>query len=137
MQEVGYEDIFNEGEINEIKDLYEKAQTELVEPAFADPDQKVQLDTTTVQQVAEQQEGPRETKIEPKFTLKSHFDIVRGAQLVRNDDTLVTVSEDCMVKCWSLPTLDKDFDESKGNIEPYITLRGHTGPILAVTGRGE
>ena len=32
LQEVGYEDVFNPDEINEIKDLYEKAQADLVEP---------------------------------------------------------------------------------------------------------
>ena len=31
LQEVGYEDIFNTDEINEIKDLYDKAQKELSE----------------------------------------------------------------------------------------------------------
>jgi hypothetical protein len=29
LQEVGYEDIFSNDEVNEIKNLYEKAQTEL------------------------------------------------------------------------------------------------------------
>jgi hypothetical protein len=32
LQEVGYEDVVNPDEINEIKDLYEKAQADLVEP---------------------------------------------------------------------------------------------------------
>jgi hypothetical protein len=32
LQEVGYEDVFNLDEINEIKDLYEKAQADLTEP---------------------------------------------------------------------------------------------------------
>ena len=31
LQEVGYEDIFNTNEVNEIKDLYNKAQAELTE----------------------------------------------------------------------------------------------------------
>ena len=31
LQEVGYEDIFNNDEVNEIKDLYEKAQSELTD----------------------------------------------------------------------------------------------------------
>jgi hypothetical protein len=31
LQEVGYEDVFNPDEINEIKDLYEKAHSELSE----------------------------------------------------------------------------------------------------------
>ena len=31
LQEVGYEDIFNTEEVNEIKELYDKAQSELTE----------------------------------------------------------------------------------------------------------
>ena len=31
LQEVGYEDIFNTEEVNEIKELYDKAQAELTE----------------------------------------------------------------------------------------------------------
>ena len=31
LQEVGYEDVFNPDEINEIKDLYEKAHNDLVD----------------------------------------------------------------------------------------------------------
>ena len=31
LQEVGYEDIFNNNEVNEIKDLYDRAQAELTE----------------------------------------------------------------------------------------------------------
>ena len=35
LQEVGYEDIFNENEITEIKDMYEKAQQEMQESISA------------------------------------------------------------------------------------------------------
>jgi uncharacterized surface anchored protein len=47
LQEVGYEDVFNPDEINEIKDLYEKAQADLTEPvqegsAIQKFDQKVE-----------------------------------------------------------------------------------------------
>ena len=33
-----------------------------------------------------------------------------------------------------LNDLDTKYQEQDGNLEPYITLRGHTGPLLSVTG---
>lgn len=27
--------------------------------------------------------------------------------------------------------------ETKGNVEPYLTLRGHTGALFCATGRGD
>ena len=68
-----------------------------------------------------------------KFTLKSHMDSVRGAHILPGD-TLATVSEDCMVKLWSLSNIESRYTKSNGNFEPYMTLRGHTGPLLSVTG---
>ena len=47
---------------------------------------------------------------------------------------MVSISEDCTVKLWSLKGLDQQFEETEGNPEPYITLRGHTGPLFSVTG---
>lgn len=52
-------------------------------------------------------------------------------------EILATVSEDCMVKLWSLDDIDSKYARSNGNMEPYLTLRGHTGPLLAVTGLSE
>jgi len=69
-----------------------------------------------------------------KFTLKSHMDSVRGAHILPGRDVLATVSEDCMVKLWSLDGIEGRYTKSNGNIEPYLTLRGHTGPLLAVAG---
>lgn len=69
-----------------------------------------------------------------KFTLRSHMDIVRGVQFVPEIDTLASVSEDCTVKLWSLKNIDQAYSDNDGNIEPYITLRGHTGPLFSIAG---
>jgi striatin 1/3/4 len=62
------------------------------------------------------------------------MDIVRGLLFVQDIDTLASISEDCTVKLWSLKGLDQSYQESEGNPEPYITLRGHTGPLFSITG---
>lgn len=69
-----------------------------------------------------------------KFTLKSHMDSVRNAHILPGSDVLATVSEDCMVKLWSLEGIESRYTKSNGNVEPFLTLRGHTGPLLAVAG---
>ena len=39
-----------------------------------------------------------------------------------------------MVKLWNLHDLEKKVTDTDGNPEPYLTLRGHTGPLLAIEG---
>mgnify|MGYP001626793922 CR=1 FL=1 len=72
-----------------------------------------------------------------KYDLKSHMDIVRGVQFVPSVDAMATISEDCMVKLWNLSDLDRKYSEASSNdeisMEPYLTLRGHTGPLLCAT----
>jgi striatin 1/3/4 len=72
-----------------------------------------------------------------KFTLRSHMDGVRGLHFVPGMETMASISEDCMVKLWNLADLESKYTESEGNVEPYMTLRGHTGPLLSVTGPSE
>jgi striatin 1/3/4 len=47
---------------------------------------------------------------------------------------MASISEDCTVKLWSLKGIDQQYTESDGNLEPFITLRGHTGPLFSVAG---
>ena len=77
-------------------------------------------------QVSQQAQEER-VELSVQHQLRSHMDIVRGLHFVPDIDSLVTVSEDCTVKLWSLKGLEVD-------AEPYVTLRGHTGPLFAVTG---
>jgi len=44
---------------------------------------------------------------QPKYTLRSHMDVVRGLMFVPDIDSLASVSEDCTLKIWSLKGLDK------------------------------
>lgn len=54
-----------------------------------------------------------------------------------DEKTLATVSEDCMIKLWNLQDFDQKYTELRGNVEPFLTLRGHTGPLLAASGRDD
>ena len=88
-------------------------------------------------QVDEQSPSQR-TEISEKYALRSHMDIVRGVQFLPSSlDTMASISEDCMVKLWNLAEMEKLYSYTDGNPEPFLTLRGHTGPLLAVTGLTE
>jgi striatin 1/3/4 len=64
------------------------------------------------------------------------MDIVRGIHFVgHNSDTMASISEDCTVKLWSIKAMQgAHAGDQKGNIEPFFTMRGHTGPLFACTG---
>ena len=90
------------------------------------------MDTTVVQE--QPKEDQAQVTVSEKYTLRSHFDAVRSCHITEDESTLVTTSEDCMIKLWSLNNL-KNFTPGKQgstaiNMEPFLTLRGHTGPIL-------
>jgi WD40 repeat protein len=42
-----------------------------------------------------------------------------------------------MIKLWNLQEIDQNWNAANGNLEPYITLRGHTGQILSATTRND
>ena len=66
-----------------------------------------------------------------KFTeLKSHFDEVRKLLYMENLNSLISVSEDCLIKVWSLDNMMYNYQSN--NITPYLNLRGHTGPLFCV-----
>lgn len=69
-----------------------------------------------------------ETRESPKYSLAkkvsllSHMDSVRGLTYLDQDQILVSVSEDCLIKLWDI----------KDTTDPYFTIRGHIDPIFAV-----
>ena len=66
-----------------------------------------------------------------KFTeFKSHFDEVRKLKYIENINTLISVSEDCLVKIWPLDNLMYNFQNNE--ITPCLNLRGHTGPLFCI-----
>ena len=150
MQEVGYEDVFHPDEINEITDLYEKAHADIVD-FEADQAQMTKLpselnDKAAAKKPVDQssestlidykdKEPPKSLQLNEKYILRSHFDSVRAIHYAQDLKVLATISEDCMIKLWSMSDLDQKWVEAKGNPEPYLTLRGHTGAILCASGR--
>ena len=70
-----------------------------------------------------------------KFTkfaeLKSHFDEVRKLVYLENINSLISVSEDCLIKVWSMENIM--YNNQSDDITPYLNLRGHTGPIFCIT----
>ena len=63
--------------------------------------------------------------------LKSHFDEVRKLVYLENINSLISVSEDCLIKVWSMENIM--YNNQNDDITPYLNLRGHTGPIFSVT----
>ena len=66
---------------------------------------------------------------ELKCSLKSHLDGVRDLFFYNNDEILVSASEDCLIKLWDLKAI-----ENNSPIDPYFSLREHTGPLFTITG---
>ena len=78
-------------------------------------------------------EDPKEKK-NLSFTkyaeLNSHLDEVRKLGYLENLNVLISVSEDCLIKVWSLNNIK--YNSQNGDISPYLNLRGHTGPLFCV-----
>lgn len=73
-----------------------------------------------------------------KCTLRSHFDSIRGLQflaLTEGQQALLSASEDGTVKVWDVARFSnfKDVSQHDLNLEPYLTLRGHSHSILTLS----
>ncbi|ORZ39050.1 WD40-repeat-containing domain protein [Catenaria anguillulae PL171] len=71
----------------------------------------------------EQPKSPTSWKM--KHTLRHHVDSVRMVDVHISDNILATASEDHTVKLWQ-------YGHKKRDGEPYLTLRAHEAPVLAV-----
>lgn len=69
-----------------------------------------------------------------QWTLRSHLDGARSVCCDQTASLLVSCGEDCLVKGWDLGPLWRGAPQTDG-LEPYITLRGHTAPVLALSYR--
>jgi WD40 repeat protein len=60
---------------------------------------------------------------------------VRGLHFIPNQNSLASASEDCTIKLWDVKLFSSLKDLEMTNcFEPYITLRGHSKPILSMVG---
>uniref|UniRef100_A0A8C5WJM8 Striatin n=1 Tax=Leptobrachium leishanense TaxID=445787 RepID=A0A8C5WJM8_9ANUR len=68
----------------------------------------------------------------PKFTLRSHFDGIRGLAFHPVEPVLVTASEDHTLKMWNLQKTAPAKKSTSLDVEPIYTFRAHRGPVLCV-----
>ncbi|KAK4337379.1 hypothetical protein RND71_044094 [Anisodus tanguticus] len=65
----------------------------------------------------------------PRFLLKSHFDVVRCVRFHYREALVVTGSEDETIKLWNL---NKASCNTNKNLEPIYTYRGHKSAVLSL-----
>nr|XP_023651958.1 striatin-like [Paramormyrops kingsleyae] len=68
----------------------------------------------------------------PKFTLRSHFDAIRGLAFHPAEPVLVTASEDHTLKMWNLQKTAPAKKSTALDVEPIYTFRAHRGSVLCV-----
>ncbi|XP_035261249.1 striatin isoform X1 [Anguilla anguilla] len=68
----------------------------------------------------------------PKFTLRSHFDAIRGLAFHPVEPVLVTASEDHTLKMWNLQKTAPAKKSAALDVEPIYTFRAHRGSVLCV-----
>ncbi|XP_062320358.1 striatin-like isoform X1 [Osmerus eperlanus] len=68
----------------------------------------------------------------PRFTLRSHFDGVRGLAFHPQEPLLVTASEDHTLKLWNLQKTAPAKKSTSLDVEPIYTFRAHRGAVLCV-----
>jgi WD40 repeat protein len=69
-------------------------------------------------------------KLTPIFSLNSHFDCVRKLTYLNKTNSLISVSDDYLIKIWNLKNLF--YNSQYNDIYPFISLRGHTDSIFAL-----
>ena len=75
-----------------------------------------------------------QSALQHKYLIRGHFDSVRGMHYCQSLQVIASASDDCQVKIWNIKGIQKDHEVSEGFLESYITLRGHTGPLMSITG---
>lgn len=89
-----------------------------------------------IKQASKEQNGDI---IQLRYDIKAHFDVVREMFYLEQMHVLASVSEDCQVHLWNLKNIATDSDKiispsENLHLESYQTLRGHKGPLYAITG---
>ena len=80
--------------------------------------------------IKDDQKGKKNLSFTKYAELNSHFDEVRKLAYLENINSLISVSEDCLIKVWSLNNIM--YNSQNEDITPYLNLRGHTGPLFCV-----
>ncbi|KAJ7990395.1 hypothetical protein DPEC_G00299860 [Dallia pectoralis] len=68
----------------------------------------------------------------PRFTLRSHFDAIRGLTFHPSQAVLLTASEDGTLKLWNLNKAMHSKKNAALDVEPIYTFRAHSGAVLSL-----
>ncbi|OWT41713.1 nuclear mRNA splicing protein [Cryptococcus neoformans Bt1] len=123
----------------ELKAANEEAEKAKEERARKVPDQSEDDRLTTLSLNTEEEEVKADDSIDKiwvsKRSLKSHLDIVRAIAFAHGPGImLATGGDDCTVKVWSVDSASIiSHRHTTQEIEPIMTLRGHTAAITSVT----
>lgn len=137
LQEIGYDDIFNVDEVNEIKALYDKAQEEMRENFQAEmkgdgqtyvdkleekminnaakaPDEEQAVNSQVAlvdgSVLVKQGKDEKDDMIKLRYDVKGHFDSVREMFYLEHMHVLASVAEDCQVHLWNLKNIATESD---------------------------
>ena len=97
-----------------------------IEQKFLDNDITKNIDININQNLPE----IKNFKLTKFAELNHHFDVVRKLAYNKNINSLISISEDCLIKVWSMENIM--YNSQNGNITPYLNLRGHIGPIFCL-----
>ncbi|MBN3310379.1 STRN4 protein, partial [Amia calva] len=68
----------------------------------------------------------------PRFTLRSHFDAIRGLMFHPSQAVLLSASEDGTLKLWNLHKAIHSKKNAALDVEPIYTFRAHSGAVLSL-----
>lgn len=134
LQEIGYDDIFNVDEVNEIKKIYDKAQEDMKEAFEQEQNAAALVAKLEDKMLAEAKPAKDEAPVASdqlltvKISQTAHYGMVTGLHYSDSARMLTTVSDDTQVNLWSVG------DEKS---EPIFMLRGHKAPVYCVTGAAQ
>jgi hypothetical protein len=104
----------------------EKPDSEAV-PEVVDGQAVPQAEEAEKQEEAKDEEVV-DARVNVKCEIRAHFDSVNSMHFAEQVEVLATASQDCTIKLWNTKNLQSSFPE------PFFSLRGHTAPVLAITG---
>ncbi|KAH8108463.1 WD40 repeat-like protein [Phellopilus nigrolimitatus] len=96
-----------------------------------DEEKEVEMDDDDASSTTSEEDG----KIwRPRRTLRNHLDAVRALAFHPSEMCLATGGDDCTVKIWRMDVVGLASSATRGTVEvePQLTLRGHTSAVTAL-----
>ncbi|KAF8321420.1 WD40-repeat-containing domain protein [Cantharellus anzutake] len=111
-----------------------ESQQAMVAQSASKEDELADMESTIESITSDGSSGPTASSWKVKRTLRSHLDAVRALSFHPTELSLATGGDDNTIKIWRMDpaTVASSSARPTTEIEPQITLRGHTQPITAL-----